>query len=201
MVLPKKGTYDKKFFRLLSILNKFNRGEKVSAQSFAQEFYVNVRTIQRDIDLLKGTGFLVTSPEKGIYSFEKGFSLSKIQLTGEEASLLSFMYEVTKSLGKDFEGTFRSVLSKVIQKEYEYPYYAKIPNSSASLEKLPYIKELEDAVCENYKINLTYKKEDELKEHRLCPLKIILFDGFWYLLAQEDKKSVFVNFDLIGLKK
>ena len=196
MGLPKKGTYDKKFFRLLSILNKLDRGEKVSTQSLAKEFNVNIRTIQRDIDLLNGTGFLITSLDKGVYSFEKGFSLRKVQLTGEEASLLSFMYEIAKTLGPNFEVIFRNVLSKVIQKEYEYPYYAKIPHSLSSSAKFPFIKELEDAISDNCKINIKYKKDDIPKEYCLCPLKIIFFDGFWYLLAQTDKDKHILKFRL-----
>ena len=201
MPLPKKGTYEKKFVRLLSILNKFDRGEKASSQSLAEKFTVDIRTIQRDIKLLKATGFLITSSEGGTYSFEEGFSLRKVQLSGEEASLLSFMYEVTNSLGKSFEGVFRGILSKVIQKEYEYPYYAKIPRSVASSGKIPFVKELEDAVCDNYKIDLIYKKDDKPKKYHLCPLKIIFFDGFWYLLAQEDKGNHILKFRLDRIQK
>jgi predicted DNA-binding transcriptional regulator YafY len=196
MALPKKGTYDKKFFRLLSTLNKLDRGEKVTTQFLAKKFDVHPRTIQRDIGLLKDTGFLITSSEEGTYSFEKGFSLRKIQLTGEEASLLSFMYEIAQSLGQNFEGTFRNILSKVTQKEYEYPYYAKLPSSLASSKKMPFIKGLEDAVCDNCKINLKYKKDDKLKEYCLHPLKIIFFDGFWYLLAQGDEDKRILKFRL-----
>ncbi|MBU4305001.1 MAG: WYL domain-containing protein, partial [Candidatus Omnitrophica bacterium] len=196
MALPKKGSYDKKFLRLLSILNKLDRGGKVSTQSLAQEFNVSIRTIQRDVDLLNKTGFLITSVIPGTYSFEQGFSLRKIQLTGEEASLLSFMYEVTQSLGANFEGIFRKVLAKVIQSEYAYPYYAKIPHSLASSAKLPFIQELEEAVSDNAKITIKYKKEDKSKEYRLCPLKIIFFDGFWYLLAQTDKGKHVLKFRL-----
>ncbi|MEI8349856.1 MAG: WYL domain-containing protein [Candidatus Omnitrophota bacterium] len=200
MALPPKSNYDHKFFRLLFILNKLDRGEKVSTLSLAKEFNVKIRTVQRDIALLCGTGFLIESLEKGTYCFEKGFSLRKIHLSGEEASLLSFMFEIAKSLGSNFEGTFRSVLAKVIQKEYEYPYYAKIPSSETSFKELPFIKDLENAVSDSCKINLKYKKDDNLKEYHLCPLKIIFFDGFWYLLAQGDKEKQIVKFRLDRIK-
>ncbi|MBU4478218.1 MAG: WYL domain-containing protein [Candidatus Omnitrophica bacterium] len=196
MALPKKGSYDKKFFRLLFILNKLDRGERVSTRFLAKEFNVSIRTIQRDMDLLNGTGFLITSIDKGTYFFEQGFSLRKIQLSGEEASLLSFMYEITLSLGSNFEGIFKKVLSKVIQNEQSYPYYAKIPHSLASSGKLPFIKELEGAVSDNCKINIKYKKDETTKEYCLWPLKIIFFDGFWYLLAQTGKGKNICKFRL-----
>ncbi|MBU4306032.1 MAG: WYL domain-containing protein, partial [Candidatus Omnitrophica bacterium] len=43
---------------------------------------------------------------------------------------------------------------------------------------------------------IKYKKEDKSKEYRLCPLKIIFFDGFWYLLAQTDKGKHVLKFRL-----
>ena len=87
-MLPSKKNYDKKIFRLIFIINKLDSGEKVSTYDLAEEFNVSVRSVQRDIDLLQTTGFLLASPERGIYSFEEGFSLKKMKITQAEASLL-----------------------------------------------------------------------------------------------------------------
>ncbi|EAI2740509.1 HTH domain-containing protein [Campylobacter jejuni] len=42
--------YDKLSIRLVQILSKFNNGESLSAQELAQEFNVDTRTIQRDLN-------------------------------------------------------------------------------------------------------------------------------------------------------
>lgn len=169
----------------MTIVNKLESGGLATTRDLCDEFNVTPRTVQRDLELLNMTGFFVTSPEKGIHSFEKGFSLKKMELSSEEASLLAFFYEIAKSLGGKFENSFQGIMKKVLQKEYESPYYAKIPDGVKLQKKYPFIGELEDAVAQNEKLEITYTiPNGTIREHKVCPLKIMFFDGFWYLLAQ-----------------
>ena len=62
----KNKNYDKKIFRLVSILNKLNGGGKVRSIELAEEFNVSIRSVQRDLDLLNLTGFPLDTQEKGI---------------------------------------------------------------------------------------------------------------------------------------
>ncbi|MCX5681950.1 MAG: WYL domain-containing protein, partial [Candidatus Omnitrophica bacterium] len=161
---------------------------------------VSLRTIQRDLLLLGETGFLLSSPDRGLYSFEEGFSLRKANLTGEEASLLSFLFEIAKSLGKDFEKSCGGIIKKVIQQEYESPFYAKLPQDPMQKLESPFSKVLEDAVWDNEKITITYEASQGIKEYNLCPLKIIFYDGFWYLLAQKEGKDWILKFRIEKIK-
>ena len=45
-----KHNYDKKLFRLVSIITKLNNGDSLSVTDLAKEFCVGPRTIQRDIN-------------------------------------------------------------------------------------------------------------------------------------------------------
>lgn len=187
--MPKTRDYDKRIFRLLSILNKLNDGGKVSCRELAGEFNVSLRTIQRDLEILDRAGFLLTSPEKGVWAFVEGFSLRKMKLTAEEASLLGFLGDISRSLGGKFEWSFQNILKKVLQQEYDSPFYAKMPQGIGIGKDAPFIQEIEEAVGESRKILLKYRHGGKVKTYKLRPLKIISYEGFWYLLAQAEGRE------------
>lgn len=192
--MTKNKEYDKKIFRLMSILNKLNGGGKVRSNEIAGEFNVSIRTVQRDIELLNQTQFPVVSLEKGVYTFMEGFSLRKLMLSNEEASLLTFFHEIADSLGKNFSESFRSLVSKVMSKEDDSPFYVKLPETQAHMKSFPFVKELEKAVSDSQKVMIKYETEKGVEDFKLCPLKLINFEGFWYLLAMPDGKRVFWKF-------
>jgi predicted DNA-binding transcriptional regulator YafY len=192
----KNTSYDKKVFRLFFILNQLDSRKKVSTSELAQEFNVSPRTVQRDIVLLNTTGFPIISFEKGYHSFMEGFSLKKMMLTKEEASLLSFLHDISKSLGEKFEDSFSNILKKVVSKDQDSAFYVKLPEGAKISKDYPFIKDLEKAVKNNVKIVLQYKNPEKEGDYKICPLKIIFFDGFWYLLAQVDGKEWIIKFRL-----
>jgi predicted DNA-binding transcriptional regulator YafY len=192
----KNTSYDKKIFRLFFILNQLDSRKKVSTGELAREFNVSLRTVQRDIVLLNTTGFPIISFEKGYHSFMEGFSLKKMMLTKEEASLLSFLHDISKSLGEKFADSFSNILKKVVSNEQDSAFYVKLPEGSKISKDYPFIKDLEKAVKNNVKIELQYKTPEKEGDYQVCPLKIIFFDGFWYLLAQVDGKEWKIKFRL-----
>jgi len=200
MAMSRNKDYDKRIFRLLSILNKLDAGQKISSRELAEDFNVSLRSVQRDLELLSRAGFLLSSPQKGIYSFEDGFSLKKMRLTNEEASLLSFLYEIASSLGENFQKSFRNILQKVIQKEYDSPYYAKLPKGIGLKADYTFTSDLEEAIDQCQKIELSYEKHKKIKKYTLCPLKVIYYEGFWYLLSQVDGKDWLLKFRLEQIK-
>jgi predicted DNA-binding transcriptional regulator YafY len=192
----KNTSYDKKVFRLFFILNQLDSRKKVSTNELAREFNVSLRTVQRDIVLLNTTGFPIISFEKGFHSFMEGFSLKKMMLTKEEASLLSFLHDISKSLGEKFENSFSNILKKVVSKEQDSAFYVKLPEGAKISKDYPFVKDLEKAVKNNVKIELQYKTPEKEGYYKVSPLKIIFFDGFWYLLAQVDSKELIIKFRL-----
>ena len=198
---PKNKSYDKKIFRLVYILNKLDAGRKVSTRQLAEEFNVTLRTVQRDLELLNMTGFPLISLEKGAHSFLEGFSLKKVETTKEEASLLSFLHEIAKSLGESFEESFRGILHKVLAKGTESPFYVKVPKGVKLDRELPHVKELQLAIEECRKVDMDYLTPEGEKSYRVDPLKIIYFDGFWYLLLRVDGENQTRKFRLERIKK
>lgn len=178
----------------MTILNKLNGGGQVRTGEIAKEFNVSIRSVQRDIELLNQTQFPVVSLEKGVYSFMEGFSLKKMMLTNEEASLLAFFHEIADSLGKSFSESFRSLESKVLASEEDSPFYVKLPETQAQMKSFPFLKELEKAVTDSQKVMIKYETGKGIEEFKLCPLKLINFEGFWYLLAMPDGKRAFWKF-------
>lgn len=186
--------YAKKIMRLMFILNKLNGAGRVRSTELCEEFNVNIRTIQRDIALLDQAGFPVVSMEKGVYSFMEGFSLKKLMLSNEEASLISFFHEIADSLGKNFSESFHSLANKLLSRDDNSPFYIKMPTTQAHMKNFPFVKELEQAIDECQKISLTYEAEKGTEVFKLSPVKLINFEGFWYLLAMPEGKRAFWKF-------
>jgi len=194
----KNNNYDKKIFRLISILNKLDCGKPVLSSELAKEFNVNIRSIQRDIELLGMSGFPLIPTDKGKYKFMDGFSLRKMKVTNEEASLLTLLHDISSSLGDKFEKPFHDILAKVLKGESESPYYVKVSKGIKLNRKIPFVKELEDAIKLNQEARIRYAKRDKGSEgeYTIFPLKIIHYDGFWYLLCQRNGKKNVVTFRL-----
>ena len=184
----KTKQYDKKIFRLLYALNKLDRGGKVSTRELSKEFNVSQRTVQRDLELLNMAGFpLAALDDKGQHAFADGFSLKKLMLSKEEASLLSFMLEVSKSLGRDFEESFGKLLKKVLTPEAEPMFYAKIPEGIKMDKQYPFMNDLKKAVRLHNKVEIHYATENKESTFIAHPFRVIFFDGFWYLLVRVDE--------------
>ncbi|MBF0618709.1 MAG: WYL domain-containing protein [Candidatus Omnitrophica bacterium] len=191
--------YMKTIERLILILSKLNTNKFVTSSGLAADIGVDMRTIQRDIVLLAGF-YPIYSPEKGKHSFMAGFNLGKVELTEEQASLLSFMHGISSSLGDAFEKTFRELFKRVMVPHTDTPFYAKIP-SGTFLPQSDCLTEIQKAVDGYEKLKILYLRSNgEEKEYLVEPLKIAFFDGFWYLLTQDANKKI-IKFRLDRIRK
>ncbi len=111
-----KKEHDKRMFRLYRILAKLNNQEVVTTSDLSKEFNVDIRTIQRDLNLLASDsegGFLIDS-FNGEYKFREGFSLGKVVVTPEEKFLLMLFYKLFTKIGQPFNTTAKSLLDKIL---------------------------------------------------------------------------------------
>ncbi len=192
----KTKSYDKKIFRLWSILNKLDTGGQVFTAKLAKDFNVSIRSVQRDVELLNMVGFPVVSCGKGCYGFIEGFSLKRIMMSEEDASLISFLYEIAKSLGGKFENSFNGILKKMLKPDIESPFYVKMSGGMKLAEEFPFVSDIESAIDERKKMMIEYLSDRKKKKYTVDPLKIIYFEGFWYLLANIDDKDNLRKFRL-----
>lgn len=93
------------------------------------------------------------------------------------------------SLSADIGGKFYTkaqVTLNKLQQHIESPFYTRIDMEDIST-KLTLIEDVEEAISGQKMLTFDYNKlnTEELKTYEeVKPYKIIIFDGFWYLLAQ-----------------
>ncbi len=194
--------YIKTVERLITILSRLDKGGSLSTAELAEKLGVTQRTIQRDLDLLCRSGYPITEHERGRYAFMEGFSLKKIELSEEQASLLSFMFDISHSLGAKFEDSFRGLFKRVMARQMDTPFYAKLPAGV----KLPcdtrIVKDLEDAIYDCERVRMRYQPEGkEAKDYLLEPFKIAFYDGFWYLIANDVVRKKLLKLRLERIQK
>jgi len=172
-----KHDYDTILTRLVTILSRLNHGEALSVKELAKEFNVSERTIQRDLNER-----LISFPiyqEKRKWKMQEGYALEKSHSV-EEIVLLDIMEKLIEGAGKQFALKANALLSKMKNKTYN-PIYAKLHMEDIG-SKLKEVQILENAIISRRQIECSYKQKKRL----LNPMKIVNYEGFWYLLAVDD---------------
>lgn len=179
----------KKLNRLLYLLNILDGGE-IRVPREARELDVTERTIQRDINDIDAGGFPVYKSAPGVYKFIEGFSLKKMNLTEAEASLLLVIQDVIFPLGKPFQDTLASLRQKVLNTPEESPFYIKMPAGN-KYEETKITRVLEKGIRTHTKVFMTLSADTSRPlNYDVNPLKIMNYDGFWYLLGINAYKQV-----------
>lgn len=184
--------YDKILFRLTDILTKLSSGETPSLSELALEYNVSIRTIQRDI-YTRLNKFPIVINESKRLQFTTGFSLNRIRLSVEEIMTITLSLELIKNKGKEFQKASQNLMDKILYEKVFMPYYIKPTPSEYINMDSSILNVLEEAITHSNLIKVTYKTSEE---QILAPIKIINFDGFWYLLSKEE---IEVSIDMISM--
>jgi predicted DNA-binding transcriptional regulator YafY len=170
--------------RLITMLSILDKGRSISSKEVAESLHVTQRTVQRDLKVLHDAGYPIQDLDNGRHQFIAGFSLRKMSLTEEQASLLSFMFEIASGLGETFEASFRDLFKRLLVNNLETPFYAKLPAKRSPLPSTSQVGYLEAAIIDSNRIKIKYVSASKVeKEYCLEPLKMAFFDGFWYVIA------------------
>ena len=187
-----KHDYDKILTRLTVILSKLNDGEALSVKELAKEFNTSDRTIQRDFNER-----LVSFPiyqENKKWKMQEGFRVEKTKSLEDEL-VLDIIEKITEGIGGKFSTKAQKLLSKIKNEDFN-PIYTKLNIEDIS-DKFADIQIIESALREKRVITCTYDNENYTPySTTIKPLKIVNFEGFWYLLAlRKDilKKYYFKN--------
>ncbi len=164
------------------ILERLRNGETLSITQLAKEWGIITKTVQRDFEKLTEGNYGIVRAEDG-----KRFKLSQKQYTSKSAdTAIKMLDSLSSDIGGEFYTKAQAALHK-LQKYIESPFYTRIDVENIS-DKLDLIEDLEYAISKQKTLTFKYKKwydPENIKTYEnVKPYKIIIFDGFWYLLTQ-----------------
>jgi predicted DNA-binding transcriptional regulator YafY len=190
-----KHDYDTILTRLTIILSRLNDGEALSVTELAKEFNVSDRTIQRDFNER-----LISFPvyqEKKKWKMQDGFKLEK-STSMEDAVVLDIMQKLMEGAGRQFSSKANKLLSR-IKNDTLNPIYAKLDMEDIG-DKLKEVQELEIAITTRRQITCDYDFEKCRRELDLKPLKIVNYEGYWYLVALDSRNDILKKYYLKNIK-
>ena len=183
-----------KFTRILYLLNKLDRG-RITLTQEAKELGFSARTLQRDLHEIERAGFPLTEIAAGRYGFVEGFSLRKMPLSARDNALLALTGQLAESLGSNWHASFKRLTEQFVRPNPQDIYFIKMPRMWHSISPA-ILEKLEQAILTHQYIDVYYKsKTKRAWSRQVRPLKIALFDGFWYLITL-NSWNTFMKFSL-----
>jgi len=180
--VPYKHNYDKILTRLTHILARLNDGEALSVKDLAEEFNVSSKTLQRDFN--ERLHDFPIYQDKRKWKMQDGFKIEKTKAL-EEQLVLDIIEKMTESIGGKFAMTSHKLLSKIKNEDFN-PIYTKLNIEDIS-DKFSEIQMIEKAIKNKIELECSYENEREgIFRTKIQPLKIVNYEGFWYLVAMRD---------------
>jgi predicted DNA-binding transcriptional regulator YafY len=190
-----------KFSRMLYLLGELDKGSIIPSQA-AKEIGVDVRTIYRYLEDLETAKFPLTQDKHGRYRFVETFSLKKLPLSVKDQVLLGLMEQLAASLGSTWKASFLHLKQNAINPQIRaQAYFVKMPRMWHTLDH-SILDTLEQAILQKCCLDVYYESSvgKVAWSYKVRPLKIALFDGFWYLITL-NSKGRFMKFSLGQIKK
>jgi len=183
------GNHDTLVYRLSMILVKLNQGEKLDPQALADEFGVNLRTIQRDLN--ERFAYLPLQKLEGFYRLDSLY-LGKLSTRDiERFAGLAGVSGLFPSLSLDF---IRDIFDTTIQSAL----LVKGHNYENLAGKAQMFQELERAIVARRNIHISYQKADGIKIYEsISPFKLMNHKGIWYLAARDGEKLKTFSFSKV----
>ncbi len=183
------SSHDTLVYRLAQILVKLNQGEKLNPQALADEFRVNLRTIQRDLNVR--FAYLPLERTDGYYHLDPAF-LGKLSTKDiDRFAGLAGVRGLFPSLSDDF-------LRDVFDTRIQAALLVKGHNYESLLDMEDSFRTLEVAIVSRRHIAFKYRKEDISKPYAsVAPFKLINHKGIWYLVALDGERLKTFSFTKI----
>lgn len=185
--------HDTLVYRLAQILVKLNQGEKLDPSALADEFGVNLRTVQRDLN--ERFAYLPLQKTNGRYHLDPTF-LGKLSTKEvERFAGLAGVRGLFPSLNDEF-------LRDIFDTRVQGALLVKGHNYENLAGKEQQFRGLEKAIIARQQVAFDYQKPDGLKRYAgVSPYKLINHKGIWYLAAQDDDKLKTFSFSKISALK
>lgn len=184
-----KGTHDTLVYRLSQMLVKLNQGEKLSPHDLADEFGVNIRTVQRDLNVR--FAYLPLQKVEGYYLLDPLY-LGKLSIQDiERFASLAGVQKLFPSLSNDF-------LREIFDSSTQSALLVKGHNYENLVGKESLFHELEQSILSKQRINFDYQKDEVTKQYKSVePYKLVNNKGIWYLVCRDSGKLKTFSFSKI----
>jgi predicted DNA-binding transcriptional regulator YafY len=172
--------HDTLVYRLAQMLIKLNQGEKLEPNALAEEFGVNLRTIQRDLN--ERFAYLPLEKIEGRYQLDPTF-LGKISIKDiHRFAGLAGVKGLFPSLGNDF-------LRDIFDARLQSTLLVKGHNYEDIGDKGFLFRDLEKAIIARHPVSFSYMKPEGLKSYQsVLPYKLVNHKGIWYLVGKDGEK-------------
>ena len=175
--------------RLALILIKLNQGEKLNPALLAEEFAVNLRTIQRDLN--ERFAYLPMEKTDGLYQLNPVF-LGKLS-TRDVAQFagLAGVRGLFPSLSDDF-------LRDIFDARIQSALLVKGHDYEDIRGKEHTFRQLERAIVAHQRVSLHFEKDGGSKAYSdVEPYKLVNHKGIWYLAAKDASRLKTFSFTRI----
>lgn len=186
----KKQNHDTLVYRLAQILIKLNQGEKLEPQTLADEFGVNLRTIQRDLN--ERFAYLPLIKTEGKYHLDGCFLGNITNRDIKHFAALAGIKGLFPALNDAF---FRDIFDSRLQSAIlvHGHHYEKLDG------KQELFRLLELAIVDHRQISFDYDSKEGPKTYSaISPYKLINVKGIWYLVACDNERLKTFSFAKIG---
>jgi len=187
-----------KMIRLGQILRIFMEKEKVSSSWLSKEFQTTPRTIQRDLLLLKESGFPLHEIQKGSYQLNKDLVKNLEVFDDTELALMVALKNVVAQLGKPFEKAAGDVLERLYECVTSMPVFVKIDDAMPL--DTTFLNRMVKAIRGKRHVGFQYTSKKGTHAVQMEPYRIVYFGGFWYLIGNETVTGILKRYALDKIK-
>ena len=187
-----------RLIRLGQILRIFMEKEMVSSAWLAEYFRTTPRTIQRDLLLLKESGFPLHEEKKGTYRLSRDLVKNLEVFDDTELALVVALKNIVGQLGKPFQKAADDVLDRLYDCVTSMPVFVKI-DDAIPMEP-SFINRMVKAIREKRQVGFRYTSNKKTHDVQMEPYRVVYYGGFWYLIGNEPATGILKRYALDKIK-
>ncbi|WP_339164607.1 YafY family protein [Siminovitchia sp. FSL H7-0308] len=184
--------------RLIAILLLLQNNGKMTARELAEKLEVSERTVHRDMEALSTAGVPIFSERgtNGGWLLTDGYRTNLTGMKTEEMQslLLAHSSSLLNDLGMEepFEAAFQKLLAAIPGRMHSE---AKLVRERIHIdgagwhqreEALPCLSTVQEAVWQERKLEMAYRRNENILERVVDPLGLVAKGNIWYLVGAVD---------------
>lgn len=188
-----------KFDSLMIILNKLDRGEKVTVRSLMDDLEVRERSVHRYITTLITAGFPICyDRKKASYVFEEGYTLRKPFFSAEESLTFGLAKRLLRNHGPSLEANLDRIRDKIAIPPKDTSKYVVITPEPLPVDVGERLTLIHDAAVNFQRVEIVYDALSTGKALRRAvdPYYLFYSDGLWHLRGYCHLRKEFRTFAL-----